>query len=152
MSSLLRLKRTVHIGQTIRVSAIFVCRVNTSKFFTLLISPVLFICIWYLDDQFWWRVNRNFGNILVFFFCQEIVEISIWHKSIWKLYWSEFVNGRKDIYVSRCMNGAQMFECDDTSAYLHWLAPPQENWVFDYLTNKGTAAKTQSDRDSLFHF
>ena len=42
------LKITVHIGQTIQVSAIFVFafRVKTLKFFTLLMSPVLFICIW----------------------------------------------------------------------------------------------------------
>ena len=40
-------------------------------------------------------VNRYFGHILVTLFCQENVEISIWHKRFWKLYWSEIVNGRK---------------------------------------------------------
>ena len=45
----IRGSKTVHIGQTIRVSAIFVFayKVKTSKCFTLLTSPVTFICIWY---------------------------------------------------------------------------------------------------------
>ena len=64
-------------------------------FFTMLMSPVLYICIWYWDNQFWWRVNRYFRHIQVTSVCQENVEISIWHKSIWKLYWSEIVNGQK---------------------------------------------------------
>ena len=45
MSSRARLEITVHKGQTIQVSAIFVFadRVKTSKYFTLLMSPVLFV-------------------------------------------------------------------------------------------------------------
>ena len=45
MSSRLRLEITVHKGQTIQVLAIFVYayRVKTSKCFTLLMSPVLFV-------------------------------------------------------------------------------------------------------------
>ena len=44
MSSRARLEIRVHIGQTIRVSAIFVFayRVKTSTFRTLLMSPVVF--------------------------------------------------------------------------------------------------------------
>ena len=45
MSSRARLEITVHKGQTIQVSAIFVFadRVKNSKYFTLLMSPVLFV-------------------------------------------------------------------------------------------------------------
>ena len=66
------------------------------RFFTLLMSHVLFICIWYWDDQFWSRVNGYFGHILATLVCQENVELSIGHKSIWKLHWSKIVNAHKD--------------------------------------------------------
>ena len=42
-----------------------------------------------MKGQFLW-------NILVTFVCQKNVEISIWHKFIWKLYQPKIINGGKD--------------------------------------------------------
>ena len=79
------IKITIYIGNTIRVSSIFVLayRVKTSTLCTLVLSPILFICIWYWDDQLCWSVNRYmyFGHIFVTFFCQNM-EIFIWNKNV----------------------------------------------------------------------
>ena len=79
-------------------------------------SPLLCISIWYWADQIWWRINRYFGHILVTFVCQENMEISIWHNSIWKLYRSESLNGRK--------SGIQtIFSCFSTQEWCAWELP-----------------------------
>ena len=80
---------------------------NFENVYILLMSPVLFICIWYWDDQF----NRYFGHILATFVCQENVEISIWHKRLIRnRKWSE----RQD---------PDNFSCFSTQEWCAWELP-----------------------------
>ena len=41
------------------------------------------------------KSQKIFLTILLTIFCQKKVDISIWHRSIWKLSWSEFLKGCK---------------------------------------------------------
>ena len=95
------LEITVHIGQTIWVVAIFLYanRVNTLELCTLFdFALSIYISVFGTETISSCMIKRQYlfrTHFSHFILSRKHLEISIWHKSFWKLYWSELVTGRK---------------------------------------------------------
>ena len=92
-----QLKITVHIGQTIRVSDTHIRKQSEplEVMYIVWLRPINLsvLCTKTISsDKGSIDISDTFYSDCI---CQENMTISIWHKSILKLYWIDFVNGRK---------------------------------------------------------